>query len=127
MFEGFRGGDCPRVTGRSTPFGLFAGHSHVSIGNQTVLRMDPQRSYGRHTRLDMDYLTVVLSELNRDPAFREAILYRPNSSLYLAAQRFRYVESRLEDNALAYHLSAVEPTDLLTSVLEPSRNAIRLS
>ena len=116
-----------RLTSRSTPFGLFAGHSHGSIGNQTRLRVDPQRSYARHTRLDMDYLTVVLSELNRDPAIRDAILYRPNSSLYLAAQRFRYVESRLEDNVRSYHLSAVEPTEYLSSILQQAGGGILLS
>src|SRR5229473_2353398 len=93
----------------------------------TRLTLSSRESYLRHTRLDMDYLTSVIEALNRDAKIREAFRYRPNSSLYSAAQRLRYVESRLDENSRSYHLSAVEPTDYLQLLLDRAKGGAPLS
>jgi thiopeptide-type bacteriocin biosynthesis protein len=116
-----------RLTARPTPFGLFAGCSVGSVEDSTQLVLSSQDAYLRHTRLDMDYLTSVIEALNRDAKIRESFRYRPNSSLYSAAQRLRYVESRLEENNRSYHLSAVEPTDYLALVLDRASSGAPLS
>lgn len=116
-----------RLSARPTPFGLFAGCSLGRVEDSTRLTLSSRESYLRHTRLDMDYLTSVIEALNRDAKIREAFRYRPNSSLYSAAQRLRYVESRLDENSRSYHLSAVEPTDYLQLLLDRAKGGAPLS
>ncbi len=116
-----------RLSARPTPFGLFAGCSLGRVEDSTRLTLSSRESYLRHTRLDMDYLTSVIEALNKDPKIREAFRFRPNSSLYSAAQRLRYVESRLDENSRSYHLSAVEPTDYLQLLLDRAKSAAPLS
>jgi thiopeptide-type bacteriocin biosynthesis protein len=106
-----------RMTGRATPFGLFAGVSVGTIGQQTQLLIAGSEHYQRHTRLDMDYLFALTDALGREPELRKLFTYYPNSSLYRAAGRVRYVESRLDDKTRSYHLVAVEDTDYLEAIL----------
>ena len=42
------------------------------------------------------------------PALRACLTFRPNSSLYRAAARYRYNEGRSSGGARSYHLVAVE-------------------
>ena len=107
-----------RMAGRSTPFGLCAGCSAGTLGAQTQLALHDRTRYQRHTRLDMDYLDALCTALARDPALRRVLSYRPNSSLYHAAGRVRYVESRFEKKNRSFHLIAVEETESLTKTLD---------
>lgn len=108
-----------RMASRPTPFGLFSGCSLGTLdGASTRLRLEPCRSYQRHTRLDMDYLFALCEDLGRDPALIRELSYRPNSSLYRAAGRLRYAEARLEGKARSHHLVALEPTSYLEETLE---------
>jgi thiopeptide-type bacteriocin biosynthesis protein len=107
-----------RLTGRATPFGLFAGCSLGRLGDRTRLTLDDRAGYHRHSRLDMDYLALLVDALGRDPAVRKLVTYRPNSSLYHAAGRVRYVESRQDEKERSYHLVAVEPTEYLDTVIK---------
>ena len=116
-----------RMCSRPTPFGLFAGCSVGTVADRTRLQIDPRTAYERHTRLDMDFLTALTQALGREAAAREAFAFFPNSSLYQAAGRLRYVESRLEGKARTYHLAAVEPTDYLLATLQRSAAGARLS
>ena len=111
-----------RMCSRPTPFGLFAGCSVGTIGERTQLLLERRAAYQRHTRLDMDYLTALTQALAQQSSAREALAFRPNSSLYQAAGRLRYVESRLEGKSRAYHLAAVEPTDYLLATLNRAAN-----
>jgi len=43
-----------RMAGRATPFGLCAGGSVGTIGEEARLVLGDRAHYGRHTRLDMD-------------------------------------------------------------------------
>ena len=78
-----------RMTGRATPFGLFAGCSVGTIADKTRLLIEERATYRRHTRLDMDYVFALTTELARDPELRKLFTYYPNSSLYRAADRVR--------------------------------------
>lgn len=107
-----------RMAGRATPFGLFAGWSVGTIGDATRLRIAAARpDYRRHTRLDMDYLYALVFILERDPALRRGITHRPNQSIYRAAGRLRYVESRPSELFQVYQLVAIETTDYLEAAL----------
>ncbi|HEX6900129.1 MAG TPA: lantibiotic dehydratase [Thermoanaerobaculia bacterium] len=110
-----------RMAARATPFGLFSGCSvgrvDLQPGSPTRIAVAPRSSYERHTRLDMDYLFALCEDLVRDPAVREALIWRPNSSLYRAAGRLRYAEARLEGKARSHHLVAVDSNDYLEEAL----------
>ncbi|HSG38547.1 MAG TPA: lantibiotic dehydratase family protein, partial [Thermoanaerobaculia bacterium] len=110
-----------RMAARATPFGLFSGCSVGRLdpapGSPTRIAVVPRSSYERHTRLDMDYLFALCEDLVRDPAVREALIWRPNNSLYRAAGRLRYAEARLEGKVRSHHLVAVDDNDYLEEAL----------
>jgi len=114
-----------RMAGRATPFGLFAGCSVGSIADETRLVIDGQEKCRRHTRLDMDYLSVLAEELGREPALKKTLIYYPNSSLYRISRRVRYVESRFKDKRRTYHLVSVEDTDALSTTLALAQEGAR--
>ncbi|WP_147444533.1 MULTISPECIES: lantibiotic dehydratase [Corallococcus] len=114
-----------RMTGRATPFGLFAGCSVGQLGRETQLSLQGREAYQRQTRLDMDYLASLLDALQRQGAVRHHPRYFPNSSLYRTAGRFRYVESSQQGTERAYELAAVEATPYLEFVLERARQGAR--
>ena len=106
-----------RMCSRATPFGLFASTSLGRIGEQTHLAVADKTSCERHTRLDMDYLFALADELGKDGELRQTLHYRPNSSLYTAAGKIRYVESRVDGRARTYHLVSVENSEYIEATL----------
>lgn len=116
-----------RMAGRPTPFGLFAGCSVGRVGAATDLRIEGLARYGRHTRLDGDYLSALTEAIGGDPAWRGAALYRPNSSLYRAAGRLRHVVARSDGAARSYHLVAVEPSEYLEATLARAADGASLA
>jgi thiopeptide-type bacteriocin biosynthesis protein len=114
-----------RMAGRSTPFGLFAGCATGETGERTVLATAPGSERGRHTRLDMDYLCGLAEALAADPELRPALRHFPNTSIYRAAGRLRYVESRLEGGTRSHHLVAVDGSPYLDAALERAREGAR--
>jgi thiopeptide-type bacteriocin biosynthesis protein len=120
-----------RMAARATPFGLFSGCSVGGIdptpGAATRIAVAPRSRYERHTRLDMDYLFALCEDLGKDPAIREALVYRPNSSLYRAAGRLRYAEARLDKKVRSHHLVAVDSNEYLEEALRRASDGARPS
>jgi len=106
-----------RMTSRPTPFGLFAGCSLGEIGERTRLELEERSLYGRHTRLDMDYLAALAAALEAHRDVRRRLIFRPNSSLYRAGGRLRYAEARLDGTLRSYHLVAVDDSEELEATL----------
>jgi thiopeptide-type bacteriocin biosynthesis protein len=115
-----------RMAARSTPFGLFAGYSLGTRGPRTRLTLPPPHSYRRRTRLDCHYLDALCEALADDPALRWTLTYRPNSSLYEAAGRVRYVlRRRAADGGVTHRLTAVRSTPALRTVLGSAADGAR--
>lgn len=110
-----------RMVSRATPFGLFSGCSTGVVGSGTSLRLAGREDYGRRSRLDMDYLFTLAGDLQRVPELRRELRFKPNSSLYRAAGRLRYAESRREGGELTHQLVAVDTNELLEEVLRQAR------
>ena len=106
-----------RMAGRATPFGLCAGGSVGTIGGATRLALAGRSAWTRHSRLDMDYLLALTDLLAADPDLLRAFTYRPNTSLYRVAGRWRYAESVREGKDRSYRLVVVEATDALETTL----------
>jgi hypothetical protein len=115
-----------RMASRPTPFGLFSGCTAGRVGDRTRLALAPRDDYRRHSRLDMDYLFALCEHLARDPEVRRELRYRPNSSLYEAAGRMRFAESRVQGRARTYHLVAVDAFDALRETLDRAADGARL-
>lgn len=116
-----------RMCTRPTPFGLFAGCSVGTVGERTRLAVAASDTYERHSRLDMDYLHALTEALTREPAIRESLSFRPNSSLYRAAGRLRFVETRLSGERRSHHLVAVEDSEHVRSALSLAERGVRPS
>jgi thiopeptide-type bacteriocin biosynthesis protein len=115
-----------RMAGRATPFGLFAGVSLGRVGERTELLLAGRERCERHTRLDMDYLFALTAALVREPELRASLRYTPNSSLYRAAGRLRYVQVRVKkERERSNHLVAVEETEYLAATLARAARGAR--
>ena len=116
-----------RMCGRSTPFGLFAGHALVMPGDRTNLRMDACRSNRRHVRLDMDYLGSLVETLVRDPSLQDELRFRPNSSIHRRGGQLRYAESRVTEKGRSYHFVAAGETDYLLETLQRAQRGATIA
>ena len=110
-----------RMMGRATPFGLFSAVSTGTLGRETRLELAPRSEYRRRTRLDNDYLFVLIGELAKQPEVRDRLTYRPNHSIYRVAGRLRYAGAQVADKDRSYHLISVEPTPYLDATLERAK------
>lgn len=109
-----------RMTARATPFGLFSGCSVGRVSGQagsTRLELGARGEYRRRTRLDMDYLFALAEDLERSPELRPSLRFRPNSSLYQAAGRLRYAESRLQGLVRIHQLVGVDANPYIDETL----------
>ena len=114
-----------RLSGRPTPFGLFAGCCVGTLGRDTRLPLEGRSRVRRHTRLDMHYLDLLSQTLTRQPPLREALTYRPNSSLYRAGGRLRYAQWEPRPLHRAYNLVTLAADAALELALELARDGIR--
>src|SRR5512140_3064006 len=110
-----------RMAARPTPFGLFAGNTVGALAETTHLELAAREGYRRYTRIDGDYLSDLTDALVADPAVRQRLVYRPNSSLCHVAGRLRYAMRR-EGESRSYSLVSLEPSDYLVATLERARN-----
>ena len=108
-----------RMTGRTTPFGLFAGCSLGRIGDPSNLCKEGSGSYRSFTTLDVGYLLGVTESVRRAVQSAKTLSVRANPSLYRVGDRLRFVEARTDPFSFArsYHLAAVEATEVIESVL----------
>jgi thiopeptide-type bacteriocin biosynthesis protein len=106
-----------RMTGRSTPFGLFAGVSTATVADETNLMLENRSRYRRTTRVDAGFLVDVVGGLLDRPEFRESLTYTPNPSLYHCGERRRYVHSRPAAEEDRHLLVSVRESETLASTL----------
>lgn len=121
-----------RMASRATPFGLFAGCSVGAIGESTRLVLAGRDHYRRHARLDGDYLEALTQALGRDPAVRRTLTYRPSSTLYRLAGRYRWVRTAAavgpihnEGRERVHHLAATDGSDHLDATLARAAGGAR--
>lgn len=116
-----------RMAARPTPFGLFAGTSVGTIARDTHLPLPAPGGDRRLTRLDMDYLSLLVERLASDPAVRAELRFETNTSLYDAGGHLRYAEARLQGRSRSYFLVDVEPHEPLRRALERARGGATLA
>jgi thiopeptide-type bacteriocin biosynthesis protein len=106
-----------RMASRCTPFGLFAGCSVGAIGEQTRFSLGPVSRHRRRSRIDVEYVDALCTAWALVPEVRCRLHVRPNSSLYRAAGRLRYVEVQQGERRRVHQLSSVRDSPALRTVL----------
>jgi len=107
-----------RMSSRPTPFGLFAGFNLGKWAEETRVELPSRQEYGRHTRLDMNYLCALALDLAKHPVIKKSIRFYPNSSIYRVGNQLRYVEYRYLKARRTHHIVAVDHSEYLQRVLE---------
>lgn len=83
-----------RMTGRATPFGLFAASAVGIIGSETWLRVPANGAGVRHSRLDFDFVLHLAEGFGQNPRLRSELRYHAPSDAYVRAGHLRYVNTR---------------------------------
>src|SRR5207245_10542988 len=109
-----------------TPCWLAAGYTTGISGERSCLRLDAGAGSRRSTRLDMDCLWALAEAVERDPALRGELDYRPNSSLYQVGDRLLFAEASQGRSGRSYRLVAVGATPYLMQTLARARAGARL-
>jgi thiopeptide-type bacteriocin biosynthesis protein len=82
-----------RMTGRSTPFGLFAATVRGSVGPVTHLRLEPREEARVFLRIDGIALYRILRGLTADDCVRRKLPLEINQSAYEWGGRLHYIEA----------------------------------
>lgn len=120
-----------RMSGRSTPFGLFSGCSVGKVlfrndESRTTLSLRSQRHYRPVTRLDFDYLFALTTSFQRSATMRTQLRYWPNCSLYRIADAWHYVESRFLGSVRSHHIAKVDADNFLDAVLDRAKTGAKV-
>jgi lantibiotic biosynthesis protein len=116
-----------RLTSRSTPFGLFAGYSPVTISDRTSIEFESPEKYKRNARLDMNYLYLLLDKISKDSLIKPHCKFYPNSSIYKSGDNLRYVEYAYIDNKRVHNLVGITTNEYLDKILLHAENGITIT
>jgi len=109
-----------RASTRSTPFGLFAGCSVGSFGDEN--KIDLKSIYHRsglekHLRLDMGVQVHISDFFTANSIFRKSVKYYPNSSIFRQGKKLKYAEFRTSNGRRNYNLTEVEYFPIIGKIL----------
>ena len=116
-----------RACTRSTPFGLLAGCSVGTFGENTDIWLSEQRGYKRVTRLDMNYICALTQQIEKDKIIREQLRYFPNNSMYSVGGNFRFVEYHFRKTRRIHHISQVENSEFIDRVMRMAKSGALFS
>jgi lantibiotic biosynthesis protein len=109
-----------RMCSRPTPFGLFAGITHGTVGPRTCFTLANHLSYERHIRLDLRLLRHIAAEAKATPISRDALLWQPNPSLHRDVDDLRYYEYKCinpAESIYGYSLVSIQYTSYIEQIL----------
>lgn len=108
---------------RSTPFGLFAGCSIATLGEETSIIFSEEIK--RITRLDTECLCQIHHIINKDINIRKLSRYKRNTSLYSIGSKFRYINNTFDKtNSREYQILAIAKSYELNHVFNLSANEV---
>jgi len=112
-----------RSCSRCTPFGLFAGNSIVTMGDATELIIESGiNNHTRKVRLDMNFITLMISSIEKDPVLRKQLKFKVNQSLYESPYDLRYVEYMINGSERIYKLTSIEKTEYIITIIEKAKS-----
>ncbi|MGE0078310.1 MAG: lantibiotic dehydratase family protein [Bacteroidales bacterium] len=108
-----------RLCTRSTPFGLFAGISTGSFGEQAKFKLSETRR--RVTRLDMNYVCSLYLNLLKNPEFVTLLKFYPNTSLYQVGNQYRYIDFNFVNSRRVHRITSIERSQFLDTLIDLSQ------
>ncbi len=105
---------------RCTPYGTFAGSALAQISDEqeTALVLAPNAQHTRRLRIDMNYISGIITALIGIPLIREQVILYTNNSLYELPDGFRYAEYSIHNNIRNYHLTSIDKTEYIQATLQ---------
>jgi len=117
-----------RMSTRCTPFGLFAGCTIGTIGDETSIACNNKEKKVRkkHTRLDMNFLCALIYDIENQDEIKSKLKYFPNSSIYSIGNKLRYIEFGFENAKRVHKVTAVDNSGYLSAILKRAEFGCRL-
>lgn len=109
-----------RMYSRSTPFGLFSSCDVAEWGSGDNTGIE--RTYRRHTRLDMQFLQTMISVLTQITNVKDLLQYHTNTSIYFTEAEIRYIEHTYLGVLKKYKISAVTRNNYVVNMLDAAKN-----
>jgi thiopeptide-type bacteriocin biosynthesis protein len=114
-----------RLCLRPTPYGICSGVATGEVAaGKTDIRLDDEDRLLRFARFDMDFLGKLVKKISSDQRVMLQLTYFPNSTIYRAGNKYRFVEGLWTSPKKAYHLTAISASDYTTFVLETASDGV---
>ncbi|SDQ14379.1 thiopeptide-type bacteriocin biosynthesis domain-containing protein [Actinopolyspora saharensis] len=113
-----------RATTRATPFGLFAGVAAARFGRTTTLRWGDQ--HRAVARVDAEWLSAVLAELESDPQLCSRLLVVANSAAVVRDGRMVLSWQRRSDEATGLGEVSVRHSRVVRAIMRAVAAPIRV-
>jgi thiopeptide-type bacteriocin biosynthesis protein len=112
-----------RMSGRCTPFGLFAGCSMGEVsGEGYEANFDQQNPLHKSSRLDMWYVAELASFLTNHPLIKTQLNYTVNNTLYnQGTAHYRYTEYKFAKGKRQYFSSEIKRSVYLDDALSAAK------
>ncbi|OKS87422.1 lantibiotic dehydratase [Mucilaginibacter polytrichastri] len=115
-----------RMSGRCTPFGLFAGCSMGGVaGKGYEVNFDQQNPLYKSSRLDMWHVAELASFLTNHPLIKTQLNYAVNNTLYnQGTEYYRYTEYKFAKGKRQYFSSEIKRSVYLDDALSAARQPV---
>jgi thiopeptide-type bacteriocin biosynthesis protein len=115
-----------RMSGRCTPFGLFAGCSMGEVtGEGYEVNFDQQNPLYKSSRLDMWYVAELASFLTNHSLIKTQLNYTVNNTLYnQGTEHYRYTEYKFAKGKRQYFSSEIKRSVYLDDALSAAKQPV---
>jgi hypothetical protein len=114
-----------RCCTRCTPFGTFAGSKVIPVTeDKTFIQISTNEKHTKFIRLDTLTVSVIVKYISNIEIVKKQIRFHPNNSIYIVANKIRFVEYTILKDSKKYALTAIEQTPLIETILKQSQNGI---
>jgi hypothetical protein len=117
-----------RMSTRCTPFGIFAGCGTGLLTSEDIgqVKIKGKNHFKTVTRLDMDFVSILIKRITDDENFRKFLSYYPNNTLYQIGDHYRYIDYKTTSKKRKYTLSEIDTNEYVIKVLDFSRKGALL-
>jgi len=112
-----------RMCTRCTPFGLFAGCTTGKKADETLISLQKNREFSRHTRLDMNFTCALAQKLSKHQLIKKHIKYYPNTSIYELGDQLRYVDYHYAGKRRVHRISSIAQNFYIDAILRKAEKS----